>query len=155
MIKTKAITAKVPDFKKAEKELKRAADDIGAFMSAQFALTTRTWSKKNTPNWRPKTKYTNRALRVEVSTRKAIYNYVSGGTRVRWVGMKKPDDFVAKTKVGRIPAKKGAFFGTYFSPKPLPGIKAREFDKQIEPLARKRLKKIGRNLSANLRRFSR
>jgi len=128
---------------------------MGAFLEEQFSLTTRTWSAENTPNWKPQKKYSRRKLTVTVASKKTdkVYFFVSAGTSVRWVGMKNADQFKSKTKPKRLRARKGRFFGTYFSKVPLPGIDAREFDKQILPLAMRKLRKLGRNVSANLRRL--
>jgi len=153
-IKLTPIVAKPPSPAKYRKQLEKAADEMGAFLEQQFSLTTRTWSAENTPNWKPQKKYSRRKLTVTVASKKTdkVYFFVSAGTSVRRALMLPP--FKSKTKPNRIKARKGQNSGVVVSKKfNLPGIDAREFDKQILPLAQRKLKKLGRNVSANLRRL--
>lgn len=105
--------------KAVENELEGRAYDV----KADFDSTTRTWNDK------PTFTITKAPLRRSVFTRSDIYRYISRGTRVRYAVM--TADFAAKTRTGYIGSNVGKGGMAFLGKKPLPGIKARQFEETI------------------------
>lgn len=101
-----------------------ALDEVAENFRVDLAVTTQTWRSR--PVFLV-TKYKN--IRI-ISTTDLIYKFVSGGTRVRYAHMSK--DFIAKTQVRWIGSRAGRGGLAWISKRhPLPGIKAREFPKEV------------------------
>jgi hypothetical protein len=97
-------------------------------VTPSFNETVKTWQRK------PRFLYENYRNQREISSRvytmSDIYRFVSGGTKVRYATM--TSDFMAKTIpnwIGSRMGRGGVAFISVFQPRP--GIKAREFDKEI------------------------
>ncbi|MBN9393108.1 MAG: hypothetical protein J0I20_34060 [Chloroflexi bacterium] len=102
-------------------------------------------------NWKDKVVFTIKTLPMErqVGTSNRIFKFVSQGTPVRYAYMS--TDFMAKTKPGSLTSGSGAGrkWGVNVN-NPRPGIKARDFDKQI---AEKYQKKFGPAIQKELSRL--
>ena len=92
-------------------------------VKVDFDVTTQTW--KDRPLF---TIEASPGKRI-VSTRSDIYRFVSRGTRVRYAVM--TPDFAPKTRTGYIGSNVGKGGMAFIGKKPLPGIKAREFEPVI------------------------
>lgn len=97
-------------------------------VTPSFNETIKTWRRK--PKFLYEHNKTQREISSRVYTLSDIYKFVSGGTSVRYATM--TSDFVAKTIPNWIGSRMGrggvAFINVLY---PRPGIKAREFDKEI------------------------
>lgn len=93
-------------------------------IKVDFDTTTRTWKD------RPKFVIKKSKLKRTISTDSDIYRFVSRGTRVRYAVMS--EDFKPKTRTGFIGSNQGKGGVIGFSKRPLPGIKAREFEPTIQ-----------------------
>jgi len=87
---------------------------------------------------------TSRALGVigQVSTSDDNYYYLTRGTRVRYAIMS--NDFRAKTRPGTLPSRPGRGGFVTLTRNPLPGIKARNFDKIIKARTEKKFLQIAK-----------
>lgn len=111
------------DPKRVIRAVENALTGTAYAVKADFDTTTRTW--KN----RPKFAIKRSKLRRLVATDSDIYRYLSRGTRVRYAVMS--DGFAPKTRVGYLGSNAGKGGMVGFSRRPLPGIKAREFEQAV------------------------
>jgi len=87
-------------------------------------VTTQTWNNK------PSFTITRRSFVWTIGTDDDIYKFVDKGTKVRYAVM--TPNFQAKTRVNVIGSRKGVGGFSHFNfKKPKPGIKARNFTKEI------------------------
>lgn len=77
-----------------------------------------------------------------VSTNDETYYYLTRGTRVRYAVMSA--DFQAKTRPGTLPSRPGRGGFVTLTKNPLPGIKARDFDKIIKARTEKKFLQIAK-----------
>lgn len=128
-------------------ELRREGKSIASQMKKDFELTTRTW--KHQVNFRTRVTVASNMtippkgkslVRIFVGTNDEIYGYVSEGTKGPYpiVAKNAPmlvfrSGYTAKTIPGAVGSQPGGAFGPFVSKLEVmhPGIKAREFDKQI------------------------
>lgn len=123
-------------------QMKDAAERMAPGIEKDFAKTTRTWKEK--PKFSREVKVGVAAggrlakqvtgsasgVSVEVSTDSDVYRFVDEGTKVRYATM--TPDFLAKTRPRWIGSRKGRGGLLFVNKKrPRPGIKAREFSKEI------------------------
>lgn len=92
-------------------------------VKVDFDVTTQTW------NDRPTFTITKAPLKRVVATKSDIYRFVSRGTRVRFAVM--TAGFRPKTRTGYIGSNIGKGGMAFLGKKPLPGIKARNFEPTI------------------------
>lgn len=92
-------------------------------VKVDFDVTTQTWKD------RPAFTVTTTPGKRVVATKSDIYRYVSRGTKVRYAVMSNP--FAPKTRTGYIGSNVGKGGLAFVGKKPLPGIKAREFEPTI------------------------
>lgn len=111
------------DPKRVIRAVENALTGTAYAVKTDFDTTTRTW--KN----RPKFTIKRSKLRRLVATDSDIYRYLSRGTRVRYAVMS--DGFAPKTRVGYLGSNAGKGGMVGFSRRPLPGIKAREFEQTV------------------------
>jgi len=76
------------------------------------------------------------------STSSETYYYLTRGTRVRYAVMSA--DFQAKTRPGTLPSRPGRGGFVALTNNPLPGIKARNFDKIIKARTEKKFLQIAK-----------
>ena len=92
-------------------------------VKVDFDVTTQTW--KDRPTFTIKASPGKRM----VFTKSDIYRFISRGTKIRYAVMSNP--FAAKTRTGYIGSNQGTGGMVFVGKKPLPGIKAREFEPTI------------------------
>lgn len=92
-------------------------------VKVDFDVTTQTWKD------RPAFTIEKSPGKRVVATKSDIYRYVSRGTRVRYAVM--TPDFAPKTRTGYIGSNQGKGGLAFIGKRPLPGIKAREFEEVI------------------------
>lgn len=128
----KAITAKVPSLDQMIKPFQDEMDHYLDLVEKDFQKTTSTWRHK--PAFERTNEQRGGAVSTSIvgtyATEDEVYGYLNNGTMVRYATMSQ--DFVAKTRPGRIKSGPGAGGVAYVSrSRPRPGIKARKWDEVI------------------------
>lgn len=140
MILAKPITPKKFNDAAFRQKQVAAAKKLLPKIEKDFAATVRTWDDK--PEFqsvvdvgtieyaKPSTKVTT-GIVIEVYTEDPVYHFVDAGTKVRYATMSK--DFQSKTVPNKLTTRAGRGRMLFVSKKrPRPGIKARNFSKQIK-----------------------
>jgi hypothetical protein len=109
---------------KIQAAVQKSLDESALLIQTAFQLTVSTWADK--PSFEITKTETSRVIR----TSHRIYGFINSGTSVRYATMS--PDFAAKSQAGFAGASAGRGGVAFVSREhPMPGIKARRFDKQI------------------------
>ena len=145
----KVKVAKQYNIAKLTKQIDRALNDEIGIMTRMFQKTTKTWSRP--PRFQKKRifVFNGRGMRVFTTNKKMLW--LNRGTKKRWAIMS--PNFSPKTRV-RVIGSRGGSGGVIARGKramrtPRPGIKAREFDKEI---ARRRQPKFTRKINVAIKK---
>lgn len=124
------------------KNIEAGLDDGGKQIQAAFEKITDNW------NDQPVFVIAKEQNRRTITTTNLNFKFVSGGTKVRYAHM--TSDFMAKSQEGMLDSRPGKG-GLWYIDKsrPLPGIKARNFDKT---LARVYARRFASNFLASIMR---
>lgn len=141
----KIIKPKLYDLSKLEKQVDKALKSEAEIISRSFGQVTKTWSNPAKFTKKKIFVFNGRGIRVFTKDKKMLW--LNFGTKVRWAIMSK--GFKSKTRHRVIGSRSGSGKvlrrGKRQMQSPKPGIKAREFDKEIakrrQPLFAKKVKK--------------
>lgn len=149
----KVKVAKQYDIAKMTKEINRVLNEESRAMQTEFKKTTKTWSRP--PKFQKKKifVFNGRGIRVFTTDKKMLW--LNRGTKTRWAVMS--SDFTPKTRTRVIGSRsgsgrailKGRRIMTARGMGAKPGIKAREFDKEI---AKRRKPKFAKNVKTAIKR---
>lgn len=97
-------------------------------VTQDMASAIDTWKHKSSIHFDAKMRLSKSSITVSIFTDDAVFNYIEGGTEVRYATMTREPRFVAKTSPGSLSSIRGAG-GLHYVDKrvPRPGIEAREF----------------------------
>jgi len=107
---------------------KHVINTANLMVTQDMASAINTWNHKSSIHFDAKMRLSGSSITVSIFTDDAIFNYIEGGTKVRYATMTREPRFVAKTSPGSLSSISGAG-GLHYVDKrvPRPGIEAREF----------------------------
>jgi len=127
---TPVLVKRIPSRNDLDRRINDAMNDWNALNEEEFDSTASTFQSYH-PNFMRETSFSPSHKEVGVGTDDKIYEYLNDGTSVRYATM--GPRFRAKTAPKRIKAGPGQSDVLYVNKnRPRPGIKARNFDKQIK-----------------------
>lgn len=95
-------------------------------ITQDMASAIDTWKHKSSIQFEKRMRLSSASITVSISTNDAVFNYIEGGTDVRYATMTK--DFRPKTHPGSLNSEKGRGGVNYIDKRiPRPGVEAREF----------------------------
>ena len=95
-------------------------------ITQDMASAIDTWKHKSSIRFEKRMRLSSSSITVSISTDDAVFNFVEGGTEVRYATMTK--DFRPKTHPGSLNSGKGRGGVNYIDKRiPRPGVEAREF----------------------------
>lgn len=112
-----------------KKEIKKALQAESEQHRRMFKRATETWSAKNKPKFRRRTKESGDEISVSLTTKSKPFVYVEGGTRKRYMHM--VPGYRPKSVPGSLKARQGGGKKAGLSWPIMPGIVARDFRKVI------------------------
>lgn len=132
--------------------MKEGLEETGKLMLIEFNKTTRTFSEKNKPKFRIRTRVFKQPFTVSVTTTHKIYQMINNGTKAHVIKPTKPHGLlvfpkktVAKTTPHLISSRKGSKSKAMVfvkGPVRVKGIVPRRFDRAIEKRIRPKFKAI-------------
>lgn len=149
----KVKVAKQYDIVKLTKQIDRVLNEEARILTNEFKKTTKTWSRP--PKFQKKKIFVFNGRGIRIFTKDKKMLWVNKGTKKRWAVMS--PDFTPKTRTRVIGSRsgsgrailKGRRIMTARGMGAKPGIKARNFDKEI---ARRRKPKFTRNVKTAIKR---